>query len=352
MTRGPGLEDLAARFRARHDVPAVGLARLLPGGGLEVAVTGVLRRGGGEAVAPGDAWHIGSCGKAVTALLFGRLVDAGTAAWEVPVARWFPDLAGDVHPGWSGVTLDQVLVCEAGLPANLSRQAMLAAHGDTSPVEGQRTAVVRAALREPPARPGRFVYSNLGYILVGAAIERITGTPFEAALRTHVLDPLGLGSAGFGPPDRIRGHGGRMRALGALGMFDIGSTRPMDPAEPAADNPRVMGPAGRLHVSLADWARLLGVFAEPGAGFLRPDTRERILTPSPGRGHRIAMGWAMARTPRGMLPAQQGSNASWVATAVIDPSCGRGALVACNEGTAKLLRRTPALAVEMLSSAG
>jgi len=72
---------------------------------------------GGDPVGARDAWHIGSCGKSMTAALYARLVECGEAEWGAPVAKLFPDL--ELHPGWTGVTIDDLFVGEAGLPANL-----------------------------------------------------------------------------------------------------------------------------------------------------------------------------------------------------------------------------------------
>ena len=81
-----------------------------------------------------------------------------------------------------------------------------------------------------------------------------------------------------------------MLALGRLGLIDLGRVGPADPAAVESDNPAVMSPAGRLHLTLEDWARFQRVFLAEGDGFLRPATVERLLTPA----RRQAMGWAPA----------------------------------------------------------
>jgi CubicO group peptidase (beta-lactamase class C family) len=40
-------------------------------------------------------------------------------------------------------------------------------------------------------------YSNVGYVLLGAVIERVTGVPFATYVQTHVLRPLGLSAGGL-----------------------------------------------------------------------------------------------------------------------------------------------------------
>ena len=328
-------------------MPALGAALVGRDGLLELDVVGVRVRGSDDPVAEDDRWHVGSCGKSMTAALYARLVEGGDAEWGSRLPDLFPDLAGAIAPGWSAITIDDVFVSQAGLPANLSRAKMKAAFLDTRPLREQRTDVIAAALARPPRRPGRFLYSNLGYIVIGAAIERITGLEFESALTTHVFAPLGISSGGFGPPPLLWGHEGRMLALGRLGLFDLGRGGPAVPERAESDNPAIMSPAGRMHLTLADWAKFQRVFLDRGGGFLRPETVERLLTPAAGRGQRQSPGWA----PAGGLGAslgQQGSNARWVATALIDESRERTAMVVCNEGRARLLKQTPTLALQLL----
>ena len=321
------MNELSA-FRDRYRIPAVGSALVTADGAVELDLIGGRVRGG-EPVHADDAWHIGSCGKSITAALYARLVERGEAEWGVPVAALFPDLDSD--PGWGAVTIDDVFVGEAGFQPNLSRAAMVAAYEDDRPLPLQRSEVTATALARPPRRPGRFRYSNLGYIVIGAAIERIAGTDYETALKTHVLEPLGITSGGFGAPPGIRGHRART---------------PAPPDDPRADNPPVMGPAGRLHLNLQDWARFQRVFLTEGGDFLAPASVERLLTPAKAQ----SPGWAPARGLPHVSLGQQGSNTFWVATALIDRDRERTAMVVCNDGRRRLLAGTAKLAARLLPS--
>ena len=315
------MSELAA-FRDRYGVPAVGAALVTADGVVELDLIGA-RVSGGLPVGAGDAWHIGSCGKAMTAALYARLVERGEAEWGLPLTTLFPDL--EIDPGWSAVTIDDVFVGEAGLQPDLSRAAMEAAYDDLRPLPAQRSEVTALALARAPRRPGRFRDSNLGYVVIGAAIERIAGAPYEQALATHVLEPLGIASGGFGAPPAIRGHRAHT---------------PAPPDDPRADNPPVMGPAGRLHLTLQDWARFQQVFLTEGGGFLEPASVERLLTPAKAQ----SPGWA----PAGVSMGQQGSNTFWVATALIDRRRECTAMVVCNDGRRRLLAATAKLAARLL----
>ena len=333
-------------FRSEHGVPAVGAAIVDAHGDVVADVVGTTRRGGSEAATVDDAWHIGSCGKSMTAALYARLVERGDARWGSPLSELLPDVA--MHAGWSSVTIDDVLVHRGGVRANLSRGELVAGLRDPRPLRDQRTSVIARALSQPPARPGRFRYSNLGYIVAGAAVERITGATFEDALIAHVLEPLGITTAGFGPPARVLGHGGRLPITGAVGMV-VGRGRPAERTDPASDNPPVMAPAGRLHLTLQDWAKFQHVFLAGGSSFLTAESIERLLAPATGRPPCQAMGWAPAQLG-GVSVGQQGSNTYWVATALIDDRRSRTVMVVCNDGRTRLLTRTAVFAAALLAA--
>jgi CubicO group peptidase (beta-lactamase class C family) len=216
---------------------------------------------------------------------------------------------------------------------------------DTRPGEQQRTELIAGALRRPPAGVGTFRYSNLGYTLAGAAIERLVGEPYEVALRTHLLAPLGITTSGFGPPPEICGHRGRLR----LGPLIVGRGPAVDPTAPWSDNPAVLTPAGRLHLTIDDWSRFLRMFLTGSEhDVLIEASVDRLLTLRPG--DRQAMGWAPAQRLGAVSLGQQGSNTYWVATALLDRERRRAAMVIVNDGRTAMLTHTATLAARLLDS--
>lgn len=287
----------------------------------------------------------------MTASLCARLVERGDAGWGVPLTELLPDLAGAAAPGWRSITIDEVLTHRAGLPANLGVAGMRAAHADRRPLPEQRTAAAAGALARPPLRPGRFRYPNLGYVLTGAVIERIAGTAWEEAVVGVLLAPLGVRSAGFGAPagDQPWGHAPRARG--------VGRGRPVDPGAPGPrarppDDPPLLGPAGTLHLTLADGARFVAQLLDGGATLLAPGSIDRILTVPPGGGPAQGMGWAYPGARSGLDTvgfSQQGSNRMWVATALVSPARDRAVLVTANDGRTRMLQATATLGAELLA---
>ncbi len=289
-------------------------------------VRGVRRAGGTEAAAIDDRWHLGSNTKAMTAALYGRLVDKGQAKWGATAAELFPDLTLD--PAWAATPVERFLNHTAGLRDidMLGSTWLLTARADTTSLPRQRAVLAERALSKPPGGAvGTFAYANANYILVGAAIERITGLSWEEAMATEVFRPLGLTSGGFGAPvgDQPWGHS-------AQG----GQPRPMDPGNPFSENPLALGPAATAHLNLKDYATFVGQFLTEGDGWLKPETVAHLITPPVAIGRSYALGWiTVAGQPwaRGTVIAHEGTNTMWHSMVVADPAGGRAFIALSND---------------------
>lgn len=135
----------------------------------------------------------------MTATLAAIFVERGALRWDAPLREVFPDV--NVHPGYANVPLAALTHHSAGLPRGPSA-------ADRSAVESlddgraQRLALAVPVLeRAPDHEPGTFLYSNLGYTLLGAAIERVSGRPFEETMVNEIFTPLGMKSCV--PPARL-----------------------------------------------------------------------------------------------------------------------------------------------------
>jgi len=290
-------------------------------------VRGVRRVGSETLATTDDRWHLGSNTKAMTAAVFGRLVQQGRARWDMPVAEAFPALT--IDPAWSAITLDDLMHHRAGLldASLLDRTWLMAAHADQRPLPEQRAEFAARALRAPPAGPvGQFAYGNGNYIALGAAIETITGQPWETVMTAELYTPLGLTTAGFGAPQGEAPWGHR----GGVGV---------DPAG-FADNPAALGPAGTAHMSMADYARFIAAMMGGAPAWLSDETRAHLLTPASGSPPAYAAGWGVGTAPWGGVGGpgptitHNGSNTMWFATVLAAPGRGLGFIVLSNDGVA------------------
>ncbi len=336
------LQTRAEAAREAADAPALGLVVIRADGAPEIAVSGRRLVGDETAVTTDDRWHWGSITKSMTATLVARLVEKGVVDWDDTIGGVLGDAAPDMLDDYRPVTLLHLLTHRSGLPANIpiERFGEFAATPD-DPV-ADRLAWVRIALAQPPRGPveATYEYSNNGYIVAGAMLEAKTGRPWEELIRREVFEPLELTSAGFGAPaaatpvGQPRGH------------------RPSDgadiPAPPDADNPPALGPAGRVHMSLADMARYLQTHATRRDDFLGAASYERLRTPPFGGVY--ALGW-VAISPESRW--HNGSNTMWYAEAAFNLTDGTSAAVVVNDGDIAAVQPTiRALLVELLQRDG
>ena len=125
----PECELLLRRF----GVPAVGLARINAAGVESLGVLGERKRGSGVAVGKDDLWHIGSCGKSMTATLMARLVERGQLEWDAPIAPLFAAHGIEAHRDFAGLTLRHLLTHRSGMAADPSPAELEASYSSTEP---------------------------------------------------------------------------------------------------------------------------------------------------------------------------------------------------------------------------
>jgi CubicO group peptidase (beta-lactamase class C family) len=336
------LDDLLEPIWQKHRVPALAGA-VVTGKGLEaIGAVGVRKAGTDIAVTAEDLWHIGSDTKAMTAALVGRLVEQGKLKWETTIEEVFPDLAVEWPPAFKELTLLHLLSHRAGLPPNL----LWAVLPRTGSIREQRLAALKLAgsarlLSEPGTK---YLYSNLGYVIAGTLAEAVTDSSWEELMKNMIFEPLGMKNVGFG-------------GVGTPGKIDqpwghMADGKPVSSNGPDVDNPPVVGPAGRVHCSLQDWALFIADQLRGARGekaLLRPETYQKLHTPPFGGDY--ALGWGVAEREWGGGPVltHSGSNTMnmavvWLApkrdfaVLVVTNQGGEGAYKVCNEAASALIK--------------
>ena len=308
------------------------------------AALGRRKKGAAARVTIDDKVHIGSCTKAMTATMIARLIERGPLkhgrlAWEMTIAEGLPELSKAIDPIFAKVTMRQLLMHRGGCPANT---AWGAAGDKKSIVETRRSLISIALKSEQPNKPGEFLYSNVGYLVAGAIAERVTGKPWETLMQEEIFEPLGITSAGFGPPDVDQDL---KQPWGHTSVASLQIPRHLD-------NPAALGPAGTVHISLEDWAKfclshaLTDQEAENDKQEASPEfaNKLRLLTQesldflhSPPKdpvgvgGDDYALGWGVAKRDwGGTVFTHSGSNTIWTAIVWISPKNKSVYLVATN----------------------
>ncbi len=307
------VEAALTECRRKLNLTGAGLA-VLHGSQRFIACEGVRVRGTTDDITTDDAWHIGSVGKSITATLVAHLMGEEL---ESKLPALLPDF--EMHPEWSDCRMIDLLNHTSGLPANFPLAALKSA--DQTPRQVREHWLHRVLGKPPKSKPGeRFRYSNTGYTLAGHILERRHNQAFEELMSGHLFEPLNLTTAGFGPPQTLSGH----RVL-------FGWRR----SRPEQDNPPILSPAGRVHMSLGDLLSYgaLHLAALQGAtpAYL-PVEHWNALHEAAKKDY--ASGWVIHQAPwaGGRLFWHNGSNRLWYTLLVLLPERDAVAAFTTNDG--------------------
>ncbi len=180
----------------------------LPGVAAAVAYQGrlVYARGFGFAdpatqrpVTPETLFRIASVSKPFTAVTLLKLQEAGKLRLDDRVFDILTEvrpLLGD--PRMLTITIRQLLQHTAGWDSANSGDPMFPGHdtlvelGAGFPPSLSETTAFWLSLPLDFTPGARYAYSNFGYALAGLVIERVTGLPYDSAVRSMILEPLGI----------------------------------------------------------------------------------------------------------------------------------------------------------------
>ncbi|MFE5815938.1 serine hydrolase domain-containing protein [Streptomyces sp. NPDC056479] len=215
-------------------------------------------------------YRIGSITKSFTAVLVLRLRDEGLLALGDPLEKHLPGT------GAGEATIAELLAHTSGLAAESPGPWWERTSGSLRPelsdVLGEQPFL------HPSGR--RFHYSNPGYTLLGALVERLREAPWEDVLRREVLEPLGLNRTSTRP-----------QAPHAGGWAVHPWADVMLP-EPVEDLGR-MAPAGQLWSTTADLARFAAFLIQGDDRVLSADSLREMRTPAgPQEVADVASGYA------------------------------------------------------------
>jgi len=161
---------------------------------------GSANRGSHTPMSPGTLVQIGSNTKDFTIVSILQLYERGKLGLQDSITKYFQG----VPPDKRGITIWQLVMHRAGFPMGLG--------GDFDAVT--RDQLIARAMAAPLLfHPGDSVsYSNTGYSLLGAIIEKVSGKSYDEYVRDNILTPLDLNDTGFLLPDfdvRRLAHGYR-----------------------------------------------------------------------------------------------------------------------------------------------
>jgi len=222
-------------------------------------------------------YEIASLVKQFTATAILQLESAGKLKTRDTLSKYWPDVPADKR----ALTVQHLLTHTSGLPFECPGAAQL-----------NRDEFVKCMLAaQLHAAPGQqYEYSNGGYGLLAALIERVSGQPYESYLQEHLFQPAGMRMTCFnGACGELQiGHG-----------YDEAADRGVPQAQPLTWEKRGAWGLGATAADLWRWEQALRRNT-----VLNPAQTKKLFTahvPTGGAGASYGYGWAVRKTAHGQL---------------------------------------------------
>jgi CubicO group peptidase (beta-lactamase class C family) len=203
---------------------------------------GIANKATGAPIALETKFNLGSMNKMFTAVAIAQLAQAKRLSFDDLISKHLPDYPNKEVAG--KVTIHQLLTHTSGMGLYWNEKFM-----------AQREKLLTVAAHLPlfasdplSFAPGeKFQYSNSGYMVLGAIIEKVSGQDYYSYVQEHVYKPAGMAETGFYEP-------GKDIANLAIGYSKMG--RDGKPLEEVRDNTNTRevrgGPAGGGYSTVGD----------------------------------------------------------------------------------------------------
>ncbi|HXH31808.1 MAG TPA: serine hydrolase domain-containing protein [Bacteriovoracaceae bacterium] len=321
------MANAVSNIKQKYNLPGLAGALFKNGSAPQIAAAGLRKFGSPEELTTTDKFHIGSCTKSMTATVVGTFIEDGQLSWTSKLSDLLPEL--EFHPSMKEVTFEMLLAHRSGLVKDPSSEIYARLKKlETSQARKETAEIFLKS--EPKLSPGAWNYSNIGYIIAGYILERISGKSWEMLLSERVFSKLGMSSCGFGPTsvadsETVSNPWGHYLEDGKLIPIHF-------------DNAAFYGPAGTVHCSLQDWNKYLSIHTagfKGSDGFLKAETFKKLHTRYPEEGETYTYGgWRRLKRnwAKGETLTHSGSNVMNYATVWIAPEIEAVLLSTSNMG--------------------
>ena len=232
-------------------------------------------------------FEIGSITKTFTATTLADMVAKGEVKLDDPVAKYLPASAHVPSRNGREITLVDLATQSSGLPRMPSNFAPKDQTNPYADYTEQQAIDFVSSYQLPRDVGAKYEYSNLGMGLLGIALARREGVSYEALVRKHVIDPLGMNDTRvtFTPSMHERLALGHDENGAVVSNWDI---------------PGLAG-AGALRSTVSDMLRYLQANVDPSHTTLAPALEmahaKRYATDNPNLS--LGLAWHIVRTPAG-----------------------------------------------------
>lgn len=297
--------DLASDVRKDNLHGSLSAAVVKKGQVVWAAAFGYASTDGDTPADTGTIYRIASITKTFTAVVLMQLVEEGKVRLDDPVENYVPEVRSlQGYSGRTKITLRELASHTSGLKREPDMPG--ASLGAVDQWESKVLSCIPYTSFD--GRPGeQFLYSNIGYALLGLALERASGVPYTQMVEQRIFAPLHMENTFFSVPDDKRTKLAQGIANTDLPLKQV-----------AGMGYRV--PNGGIWSTPSDLAKFV-IALSAGAPLLRRESVREMLTVPPG-GKNYGLGLMLMHNRELGLIGHNGSDPGYTSVYVIEPNSG------------------------------
>ncbi|RLD25471.1 MAG: hypothetical protein DRI75_13305 [Bacteroidetes bacterium] len=195
------IDSILCKVAEHFDIPGITATVTNQDSIIEKSVYGVINSRFDELLTFEKCFDIYSISKSFSALIIMQLVEEGFLNLDDELNTIFPELSKNIHKDYKAATLEDLLTHQSGLSRNgrhINETIRPIFKGTLMDRREQFTLWILD--QKSNNTMGEFNYSNAGFVIVGAVIEKVTGNSFENEIQDRIFSPLKMKSGGFGWP--------------------------------------------------------------------------------------------------------------------------------------------------------
>jgi CubicO group peptidase (beta-lactamase class C family) len=268
----------------------------------------------------GTIYRIASITKVFTATVLMQLVEEGKVRLDDPVENYVPEVKSlQGYSGSTKITLRELASHTSGL--NREPDLSGASLGPTDQWENKLlSSIPHTSFNSPPGE--QFLYSNMGYALLGLALERASGVPYIQLVQQRIFVPLHMDNTFFSVPDDKRSK----LAQGMENKKDgrVNTQYPLQQVEGMGY--RV--PNGGIWSTPSDLAKF-EIALTGGYSLLKSGSLQQMLIIPPG-GKNYGLGIMMMHNRELDMIGHNGSDPGYTSQLAIEPNSGDAVILMRN----------------------
>ncbi len=286
----------------------------------------------------GTNYNAFSVTKTFTALAVLQLVERSLVDIDAPVITYLPEF-----PYGSSITVKHLLTHTAGIPnpIPLSWIHLPEEHGSFDRDEFFRS-IFREHNKVRSAPNAKYAYSNLGYVLLGQLIEKVSGSSYEEYVTKNIIAPLGLVPEELGftlneRGDHAKGYHKRLSLSGLVLRFLVDSSKFMGPAENGWNSfkPNYVNgaPYGGLIGTANSFVKYIQDLLKPDPSLLSQDSKRLLFTENFTAGNKptgMCLSWFKGELNGHTYFAHAGGGGGYYCEIRMYPTLARGSVIMFN----------------------